>query len=78
MYMGDTQVFTLMLNTGSSDVNGIQVNGKLRSKFMVSAGTDDETIKSTALADERIQKIIAGKEIRKVIVVKDKLVNIVV
>jgi leucyl-tRNA synthetase len=56
----------------------IQVNGKLRSKFMVSAGTDDETIKSTALADERIQKIIAGKEIRKVIVVKDKLVNIVV
>ena len=56
----------------------IQVNGKLRSKFMVSAGTDDETIKSSALADERIQKIIAGKEIRKVIVVKDKLVNIVV
>jgi leucyl-tRNA synthetase len=35
-------------------------------------------VKSTALADERVQKFINGKEIKKVIVVKDKLVNIVV
>ena len=56
----------------------VQVNGKLRSRFQVAANTDEEIVKSTALADERVQKFIAGKEIRKVIVVKDKLVNIVV
>ncbi|MEM7534944.1 MAG: S8 family serine peptidase [Chloroflexota bacterium] len=34
MYVGDTQVFTLMLNTGSADVNGIQVNGKLDPHYL--------------------------------------------
>ncbi len=56
----------------------IQVNGKLRSRFNIEVNADDETIKQKALADEKIQKFIAGKEIRKVIVVKHKLVNIVV
>jgi leucyl-tRNA synthetase len=56
----------------------VQVNGKLRSRFSVSAETDDETIKETALADERIQKFIDDKPIKKVILVKNKLVNIVV
>ena len=56
----------------------VQVNGKLRSRFDISADADDDTLKETALADERVQKFIAGKMIRKVIVVKKKLVNIVV
>ena len=56
----------------------IQVNGKLRSRFTVPADADEETIKETALADERVRKFIDGKTIRKVIVVKGKLVNIVV
>jgi leucyl-tRNA synthetase len=56
----------------------IQVNGKLRSRFNIDVDSDDETIKQKALADEKIQKFIAGKEIKKVIVVKHKLVNIVV
>ncbi|MFP4348544.1 MAG: leucine--tRNA ligase [Desulfococcaceae bacterium] len=56
----------------------VQVNGKLRSRFDISADADDETLKETALADERVQKFIADKTIRKVIVVKKKLVNIVV
>ena len=56
----------------------IQVNGKLRSRFNVPADADDNTIKEIALADSRTQTFIAGKEIRKVIVVKKKLVNIVV
>lgn len=56
----------------------IQVNGKLRSRFNIEVNADDETIKQKALADEKIQKFIAGKEIRKVIVVKHKLVNIVI
>ncbi|MCF8069361.1 MAG: leucine--tRNA ligase [Desulfobacterales bacterium] len=56
----------------------VQVNGKLRSRISVGVDTDDETIKSIALADERVGGFIEGKKIRKVILVKNKLVNIVV
>jgi leucyl-tRNA synthetase len=56
----------------------IQVNGKLRSRFTVTADADDATIEANALADGKIQKFIDGKTIRKTIVVKKKLVNIVV
>ncbi|MBE9543494.1 MAG: leucine--tRNA ligase [Proteobacteria bacterium] len=56
----------------------VQVNGKLRSRFQVATDTDEETIKEMALSDERIEKFIDGKEIKKVIVVKNKLVNIVI
>ncbi len=56
----------------------IQVNGKLRSRFRIATDTDEETIKESALTDERILKFINGKAIRKVILVKNKLVNIVV
>ncbi len=56
----------------------IQVNGKLRSKFSVSIDADEETIKQMALADERVKKFIDGQDIKKVIYVKGKLVNIVV
>ena len=56
----------------------VQVNGKLRSRFQVATDSDDETIREIALKDERIQKFIHGKEIKKLIVVKNKLVNIVV
>jgi len=56
----------------------VQVNGKLRSRFSVDVDADDETLRKMALADERAQKFIAGKPIKKVIVVAKKLVNIVV
>ena len=56
----------------------VQVNGKLRSRFNVDADADDDTIKEMALSDERVQKFIEGKPVKKVIVVKKKLVNIVV
>jgi leucyl-tRNA synthetase len=56
----------------------IQVNGKLRSKIMISVGMPDDDIKKIALADRRVQEIIGEKEIRKVLVVKGKLVNIVI
>ncbi|MGB9443007.1 MAG: leucine--tRNA ligase [Desulfobacterales bacterium] len=56
----------------------VQVNGKLRSRFQVTTDTDEKTIKERALTDKRILKFIDGKAIRKVIVVKGKLVNIVV
>jgi len=56
----------------------VQVNGKLRSRFQVATDTEEETIKDMALSDERIQKFIDGKGIKKIIVVKNKLINIVV
>jgi len=56
----------------------VQVNGKLRSKFSVAVDTDQEIIKQMALEDERVKKFTADKEIKKVVYVKSKLVNIVV
>ena len=55
----------------------IQVNGKLRGKFSVEADADDASIKAKALADEKVQKFIEGRPVRKVILVRNKLVNIV-
>jgi len=55
----------------------VQVNGKLRSRFQVAADADEQTIREMALNDERIKNFIGGRQIRKVIVVKKKLVNIV-
>ena len=56
----------------------VQVNGKLRSRFEVEADAPEQTIEQIALADEKVQRFIAGKQVRKVIVVRGKLVNIVV
>jgi len=55
----------------------VQVNGKLRSKINVAANADNDSIETTALADEKIVANIEGKTIRKVIVVPGRLVNIV-
>lgn len=56
----------------------VQVNGKLRGKFEIAADADDETIRQRALEDENVARFIGEKPIRKVIIVKNKLVNIVV
>jgi leucyl-tRNA synthetase len=56
----------------------VQVNGKLRGRVMVSADTGREAIEQIAIADENVQRFIADKTVRKVIVVPGKLVNIVV
>jgi leucyl-tRNA synthetase len=55
----------------------VQVNGKLRSKLKVPAGTAEAALREAALADGRVKELIAGKQVRKVIVVPGKLVNIV-
>ncbi|EPH96439.1 leucine--tRNA ligase [Enterococcus faecalis 13-SD-W-01] len=54
-----------------------QVNGKVRAKVSVSRDLPKEELEKAALADETIQAQIEGKTIRKVIVVPNKLVNIV-
>ena len=57
---------------------GVQVNGKLRSSIKINSDDSKETIESIALNDEKIKKNILDKEIDKVIVVPNKIVNIVV
>ena len=57
---------------------GVQVNGKLRSSIKINSDDSKETIESIALNDEKIKKNILDKEIIKVIVVPNKIVNIVV
>jgi len=59
-------------------VMAIQVNGKVRGEMEVEADADKETIEKKALAAEKIQKYIQGKSVRKIVVVKNKLVSIVV
>jgi leucyl-tRNA synthetase len=56
----------------------VQVNGKLRGKVVVAAGTSDERVRELALADEKVTGFTGGKQIVKVIIVPGKLVNIVV
>jgi leucyl-tRNA synthetase len=56
----------------------LQVNGKVRSKLTVPADVTDEALRKAALADPRLLESIAGRTVRKVIVVPRKLVNVVV
>jgi leucyl-tRNA synthetase len=56
----------------------IQVNGKVRSRLEVPADVDDDFLIQQALADDNTLKFIDGKPVKKTIVVKKKLVNIVV
>lgn len=55
-----------------------QINGKIRSKRNVPADITKEEMEKVALEDDRIKEMIAGKTVRKVIVVPGKLVNIVI
>ena len=56
----------------------LQVNGKVRQKIQVASGVSDEDLKLLSLNEPRIQEWIQDKEIKKVIIVPKKLVNIVV
>lgn len=56
----------------------VQVNGKLRDRITIPADADDETVKAAAMATDGVIKALEGKEPKKVIVVKGKLVSVVV
>jgi leucyl-tRNA synthetase len=56
----------------------VQVNGKLRSHIHAPFGTPQEDLKARALEDPKVRPYLEGKQIVKVIVVPDKLVNVVV
>ncbi|MEX2516493.1 MAG: leucine--tRNA ligase, partial [Gammaproteobacteria bacterium] len=55
----------------------VQVNGKLRARLNVAADADKETLEAAALADDNVQRFLADKSVRKIIVVPGKLINIV-
>ena len=56
----------------------VQVNGKLRAKFMISADAQDDELYDIALKQENVIKFVEGHEIKKHFVIKGKMVNIVI
>jgi len=56
----------------------VQINGKVRSHLLLSPETAENEARERALADPKIQELVAGKKIVKVIYVPRKLINIVV
>jgi leucyl-tRNA synthetase len=56
----------------------VQVNGRIRERFNAAAGAPQEELERTALALPKVTEWTEGKKIAKIVVVKDKLVNIVV
>ena len=56
----------------------VQINGKLRSKLSVPTGADAAELEAAARADERVQELLNGKQVVKVIVVPGRLVNFVI
>ncbi len=65
--------------TVSNDIELVfQINGKLISKINTVRGLSQDEAKEVALKDEKVQQKITGKPVKKIIVINDKLVNIVV
>jgi leucyl-tRNA synthetase len=56
----------------------VQVNGKVRDRMSVAIDATEEEVKAAVRASAKIQRLIEGKTVRKVVVVPKKLVNIVV
>ena len=55
----------------------VQVNGKVRDRLEMPAGTNNAETERLALAAPKVQSFLEGKQIRKVVVVPERLVNIV-
>jgi leucyl-tRNA synthetase len=56
----------------------VQVNGKVRGKLVTAVAADRGTIEAAALSEPNVQRFIEGKQVRKVIIVPGRLVNVVV
>ena len=54
----------------------VQVNGKLRGKLDVPVDIDEEELKKQALSLPNVERFLEGKEIKKVIVIRDKMVSV--
>jgi leucyl-tRNA synthetase len=56
----------------------VQVNGKIRDRIVISAEADEGEIKQKALGSEKVTAAMAGRDPRKIVVIRSRLVNIVV
>ena len=56
----------------------VQINGKVRAEIEVERGLSKEELEKAAMGDEKVKESMEGKEVKKIIVVPDKIVNIVV
>jgi leucyl-tRNA synthetase len=65
------------LAADSEVVLPVQINGKRRAEVTAPKGADEESVRKLALADEAVSVHLAGLTVRKVIVVQDRIVNIV-
>jgi leucyl-tRNA synthetase len=56
----------------------VQINGKLRGKVKIPAGSDEQAARGAAQADAKVAEHLAGKQVVKVVFVADRLLNLVV
>ncbi|HBB36487.1 MAG: leucyl-tRNA synthetase, leucyl-tRNA synthetase [Candidatus Moranbacteria bacterium GW2011_GWC1_45_18] len=56
----------------------VQINGKMRDQLKLAAGAGEEDVKKMALESGKVKKYVEGKNIRKIIFVKDRLINFVI
>ncbi len=56
----------------------IQINSKMRAKMVISSSLSNEEIENAVKQNETIVKLLEGKEIKKIIIIKGRLVNIIV
>ncbi len=56
----------------------VQVNGKLKTTITVPSDSDDSVIVDAACADEKVKRLMEGKQLVKTIVVKNKLINLII
>jgi leucyl-tRNA synthetase len=66
-----------LLNTAEVEVP-VQINGKVRLRLTLPAGLDDESLKQMVLENPEVRALLEGKQVKKVIAVKGRLVNIVI
>ena len=57
---------------------GVQINGKLRGTIDIAKDADQDAVKEAALTLDNVQSFIGDKEVRKVIVVPNRIVNVVI
>ena len=55
----------------------LQVNSKIKGKVKVPAGTETAALEQIALGNDAVRELLEGKSVRKIVAVKDKLVNII-
>jgi leucyl-tRNA synthetase len=55
----------------------VQIGGKLKGTIIIPSGSDDDFVLSAALSDEKISRLVEGREIARSIVVKDRLINLI-